>query len=98
MRAQAEQVVDAIARGDPAFPTGVAPGGPMPPFVGAVPSGFAPPGFGGPVTPLGPDGQPLPIRSPLTGSFVVTAPLPVESPASQRSTAPPTTNDAPARE
>jgi hypothetical protein len=98
MRAQAEQVVDAIARGDPAFPTGVAPGGPMPPFVGAVPSGFAPPGLGGPVTPLGPDGQPLPIRSPLTGSFVVTAPLPVESPASQRSTAPPTTNDAPARE
>jgi hypothetical protein len=88
-RAQALEVVDSIARGDPGFPrmgTGVPAGmigTPTPPFIGAVPSGFVPAGVGPPAMMVGPNGQPVMTRSPVTGQLVVPGPVFVPAPQSQ---------------
>ncbi len=76
MRTQAEQVVDGIARGDPAFPTG---GGGLPTgvvggptFIGSYPPGMIPPGAvpgAGPV--MGPNGQPIMLRPVPQGQMVI---------------------------
>ena len=83
MREQAEQVVDSIARGDPAFPTGMpaAPAGVIrggaPQFIETVRDGAVPPGavrlgsLGQSVTVVGPNGEPIAIHSPVTGQRVV---------------------------
>jgi hypothetical protein len=83
MREQAEQVVDSIARGDPAFPAGMPnmPAGVMrggaPQFIETVRDSAVPPGavrlgpVGQTVTLIGPNGQPMTIHSPVTGQMVV---------------------------
>jgi hypothetical protein len=94
-RAQALEVVDSIARGDPGFPrigpgaTAGMIGAPTPPFIGAVPTGFVPAGVMPPTTVLGPNGQPVMIRSPVTGQIVVPGPAFVPPPQSPPMPAPP---------
>jgi hypothetical protein len=93
LRAQAEQVVDGIARGDPAFPTGVPamPAGVVrgsgPAFIGTFPPGAVPPGAIGP--PLGTNGQPIMIRSPVTGQMVAPGLVPVGPPSANGLPGPP---------
>jgi hypothetical protein len=61
-------------------PAGVI-GAPTPPFIGAVPTGFVPAGVMPPATMVAPNGQPVMIRSPITGQLVVPGPAFVPAPS-----------------